>query len=155
MVFPHAVPAGLAAALLLSAAPGTYCQSGKFCQGEMGQMGWTCDPLASVPPEVYAGADEFSPLPGNPDPANPVVYKQIAGGPAFDASGVRRDTAAVFAIHGGAYFCMLAESDGEAALFDAPEGMLAWQIVSQTLHAQQLGYFVSLCSLDRMYPGVK
>lgn len=135
MAFPHAVVTALGAALLLSAAPGAYSQSGRFCEGEVGVLPWTCDPLAAVPAEAYRGADELSTLPGNPDPANPVIYKQIAGEPAFDASGKRRDTAAVFAIKGGDYFCMLAESRGEAALFDSPEG-------------ESGGTIVTLCPLD-------
>eukprot|EP00752_Nemacystus_decipiens_P002140 g2039.t1 len=42
----------------------------------------------------------------------------------FDETGERTDAsgAAVYALTAGGYWCMLAESDGEAALFDAPEG---------------------------------
>lgn len=93
-----------------------------YCDGEVGEANWTCDVLAPVPAQVSDGRYEFLPLPGSPDPANPVIYKQIAGKPAFGASGRRNDNPAVFVLHEGAYFCMLAESNGEAALFDAPEG---------------------------------
>ena len=79
--------------------------------------------------KVSDGVDDFLPLPGSPGPGGSVKYKQIAGEPVtFDAdSGARNNSpasgsAAVFVLKGGAYFCMLAESDGEAALFDAPEG---------------------------------
>lgn len=42
----------------------------------------------------------------------------------FDETGERTDAggAAVYALTAGGYWCMLAESNGEAALFDAPEG---------------------------------
>ncbi|CAM9795943.1 unnamed protein product, partial [Laminaria digitata] len=50
-------------------------------------------------------------------------YKQIAGEPAFDEdTGLRNNNSAVFVLTEGVYFCMLAESNGEAVLFDAPEG---------------------------------
>lgn len=95
--------------------------NGKFCEGELGEIGWDCEFLGTVDTDEIA--DNFSPLPGSPDAANPVVYKQIAGDPAFDDSGVRTDTAAIFALHDSeSYLCMLAESNGEAALFDSPEG---------------------------------
>lgn len=32
--------------------------------------------------------------------------------------------AAVFVLTAGSYFCMVAESNGEAVLFDAPEGIV-------------------------------
>lgn len=43
----------------------------------------------------------------------------------FDETGERIDAggAAVYVLLGGAHWCMLAESNGEAILFDAPEGM--------------------------------
>lgn len=46
----------------------------------------------------------------------------------FDEIGQRSDDggSAVFALTDGAYWCMLAESNGEAALFDAPEGDILW-----------------------------
>lgn len=42
----------------------------------------------------------------------------------FDETGKRSDAggSAVYALFAGVYWCMLAESNGEAALFDAPEG---------------------------------
>ncbi|CAN0190058.1 unnamed protein product, partial [Discosporangium mesarthrocarpum] len=49
-------------------------------------------------------------------------YQQIAGNPAFDADGSRNDNSAVFVITEGVYFFMVAESNGVATLFDAPEG---------------------------------
>lgn len=67
-------------------------------------------------------------MPGSPNPANPLTYKQISGEPvSFDATTGERTNeyspGAVFAIHGVAYWCTLAESNGEAVLFDAPEGI--------------------------------
>lgn len=53
------------------------------------------------------------PVPGG-DAANPVLYKRVTGA---DGGG------AVYVLTEGAFWCMLAESEGEAALFDAPEGM--------------------------------
>ncbi|CAM9874646.1 unnamed protein product, partial [Choristocarpus tenellus] len=49
-------------------------------------------------------------------------YQQIGGLDAFDADGTRNSNPAVFILTEGTYFCMIAESEGEAALFDAPEG---------------------------------
>lgn len=113
------VKAATAVTLLLAAT--TSVQSQHFCQGELGEAGWACESLSPIPPEVFA---EFFPLPGSPDPANPVKYKQIAGEPAFDeATGARNSNSAVFVLTEGTYFCMVAESQGEASLFDAPEGM--------------------------------
>ena len=42
----------------------------------------------------------------------------------FDEAGERINTggAAVYTLFAGSYWCMLAESNGEATLFDAPEG---------------------------------
>lgn len=81
--------------------------------------------------QVFEGVDDFVILPGNPDPSNPSRYQQIAGLPvSFDAdTGARVPAedgsgAAVFVLTDGVYFCMIAESEGEAALFDAPEGRL-------------------------------
>lgn len=77
---------------------------------------------------MFDGQDELLPLPGSPDAANPVLYKQISGQPVtFDAvtgerSGDDGGGTAVFALTEGVYWCLLAESNGEAALFDAPEG---------------------------------
>lgn len=76
--------------------------------------------------KVFDGQDELLPLPGSPDAANPVLYKQISGEPVtFDAVTGERNAdgrTAVFALTEGVYWCLLAESNGEAALFDAPEG---------------------------------
>lgn len=95
-------------------------QTRRFCEGELGDAGWVCEDVQPVNPDVY---EDFYTLPGTPDPANPARYKQIAGDPAFDAvTGLRNDNSAVFVITEGVFFCMLAESNGEAALFDAPEG---------------------------------
>lgn len=46
----------------------------------------------------------------------------------FDEAGERSDAggAAVYTLTAGSYWCMLAESNGEATLFDAPEGMHVW-----------------------------
>lgn len=114
----------LAVLFLFSATPSTRGQSTSVCEGELGQAGWTCDALTPIPPQVFDGVEEFLPLPGDDvDPENPVSYKQIAGKQAFDAvSGERNDNTAVFVLTEGTYFCMVVESDGEAALFDAPEG---------------------------------
>lgn len=122
----RATAAVAALLLVFSATPNVHGQSSRLCEGELGQIGWACDSLAPIPAQVFDGADEFLVLPGSPDPANPTKYKQIAGAPVtFDeVSGERIDNnAAVFVLTEGAYFCMVAESNGEAALFDAPEGM--------------------------------
>ena len=96
-------------------------QSQRFCEGELGEANWACDAVSPIPPEVF---EEFLPLPGSPDPSNPTKYKQIAGEPAFDEdTGIRSDGSAVFVLTEGLYFCMLAESNGVAVLFDAPEGL--------------------------------
>ena len=96
-------------------------QTQRLCEGELGQADWACDAISPIPREVF---EAFLPLPGSPDPANPAKYKQIAGEPAFDEdTGVRSDSSAVFVLTEGIYFCMLAESNGEAVLFDAPEGL--------------------------------
>ena len=86
-------------------------------------------PPSTVPPtQVYAGTEDLVSLPGSPDEANPTTWVQVAGDPvSFDATTGARissppGSAAVFALTEGSYFCMLVESDGEAALFDAPEG---------------------------------
>ena len=81
--------------------------------------------ISSSQPQVFDGQDELLPIPGAIDPLNPVLYRQISGSPVFDEAGERSDAggAAVFALTAGGFWCMLAESDGEAALFDAPEGM--------------------------------
>ena len=90
------------------------------CEGELGETGWACDSFAPVPSEVF---ETFDPLPGTPDPSNPTRYRQIEGQPAFDEdSGERNSNPAVFVLTEGIVFCMLVESDGEAALFDVPEG---------------------------------
>ena len=118
MSLPEAITAVV---LLVSAATVARGQTQRFCEGQLGQTDWACDSLAPVSPEVF---EEFLPLPGVPDPANPAKYKQIAGEPAFDeGTGLRNDKSAVFALTDGIYFCMLAESNGEAVLFDAPEGI--------------------------------
>lgn len=81
--------------------------------------------------KVFVGQEDLLPPPGSPDPANPIVYKQISGDQVtFDATTGERaagdgSSAAVFALTDGLYWCMLAESNGEAALFDAPEGIFA------------------------------
>lgn len=121
------VSRSLALLLLLSATTSISGQSNSVCEGELGQPNWTCETLAPVPADAYDGAELFQPLPGNGvDSANPVKYQQIAGREALDfASGERNDNAAVFVLTEGTYFCMVVESDGEAALFDAPEGLCA------------------------------
>ena len=100
-------------------------QSDKFCEGELGESPWSCETVSPVNPEVYSAG--WLPLP-SATPGNPALYQQIAGEPAFDeATGERNGNAAVFALYDGtAYQCMLAESNGVAALFDAPEGW--WMI---------------------------
>lgn len=109
------------AVLLLSSTSVTSQSDGKFCTGELGETGWDCESLGTIPADQLY--DVYSTLPGSPDPSNPVVYKQIAGEPAFDSSGNRVDSPAIFVLYDAAtYFCMLIESNGEAALFDAPEG---------------------------------
>lgn len=109
-------------ALLVFASATFVCgQTGKFCEGELGDANWVCGDVHPLAPDTY---EQFFPLPGTPDPANPAMFKQIAGDPAFDeVTGLRNDNAAVFVITEGVFFCMLAESNGEAALFDAPEGV--------------------------------
>lgn len=98
-------------------------QADKLCEGELGQAAWACETLSPVSPTVYG---EFLPLPGSPDPANPILYEQIAGEPAFDeVTGERNGNSAAFVLTDGTYMAMLAESDGEAALFDAPEGSMS------------------------------
>lgn len=110
----------VAVVLLVSAATFAHGQTQRFCEGELGQADWACEALSPVAAEVF---EEFLPLPGSPDPANPAKYKQIAGDLGFDEdTGMRNDKAAVFVVTEGTYFCMLAESNGEAVLFDAPEG---------------------------------
>lgn len=87
--------------------------------------------LHSCQRQAFAGVDDFVTLPGSPDPLNPVRYKQIAGAPvSFDADTGERtasdvESGAVFVLTEGLYFCMVAESNSEAALFDAPEGRAA------------------------------
>ena len=110
-----------AALLLVSAATVAHGQSQRFCEGELGQANWACETFSPVSAEVF---EEFLPLPGSPNAANPTKYKQIAGDLAFDKdTGMRNDKSAVFVLTEGTYFCMLAESNGEAVLFDAPEGL--------------------------------
>ena len=107
--------------LLVSAGTVVHGQTQRLCDGELGQADWACDTLSPVSADAF---EEFLPLPGTPDPANPATYKQIAGEPAFDKeTGLRNDNSAVFVLTEGIYFCMLAESNGEAVLFDAPEGL--------------------------------
>ena len=137
--------AAVVVAVLVSVAHG---QTHRFCEGELGQADWACDVFTQVPPEAF---EEFLPLPGSPNPDNPSMYKQIAGDPAFDeATGLRNDNTAVFVLTEGAYFTMLAESNGEAVLFDAPEGM-------GQIHPIRLARYSSIaavsnpCSLDRGY----
>lgn len=108
----------MVAAVLSSAVTVGDQSDGKFCDGSLGEV-WTCDTFTPIPSSAI---EEFYTLPGTPDPANPVVYKQIAGEPAFDESGERNDNAAVFVLDEELYFCMLVDSGGEAVLFDAPEG---------------------------------
>lgn len=161
--------------LFLSATPirSSHGQSVKRWEGELGESDWVCDSLTPIPLDLF---EEFSTLPGKPDPANPVKYKQVAGSPVLlpcpspsppfsssssssassssfsyefawggasngsttssttsgssiagiDNRSISRGggaaASAVFALTDGAYFCMLAESGGEAVLFDAPEG---------------------------------
>lgn len=107
--------------LLLLLTTGSLAQSTpSVCDGKIGEAKWTCDPLTPIPPDTFD--TDFLPLPGSPDPTNPTRYKQIAGSPAFDEeTGERNSDAAVFVLTEGFYMCMLAESDGAAALFDAPE----------------------------------
>ena len=110
-----------AVVLLVSLVTGAFGQTSRYCEGELGQTDWACDTLSPVSAEVF---EEFLPLPGSPDPANPAKYKQIAGDLAFDEdTSMRNDKSAVFVLTEGTYFCMLAESNGEAVLFDAPEGL--------------------------------
>lgn len=89
----------------------------------------TAAPPSIIPPtQAFAGTEDLVSLPGSPDEANPTTWVQVAGDPvSFDATTGARissplGSAAVFALTEGSYFCMLVESDGEAALFDAPEG---------------------------------
>ena len=107
--------------LLVFATTPVSGQTQRLCEGELGQANWACDAVSPIPPDSF---EEFFPLPGSPDPANPTKYKQIAGEPAFDEdTGMTRgDASAVYVLTEGTYFCMLAESNGEAVLFDAPEG---------------------------------
>eukprot|EP00903_Cladosiphon_okamuranus_P012976 g12110.t1 len=107
--------------LLLSGAQG---QTQRLCEGELGEVGWDCPTLSPIPAQVFDGQDQLLPLPGTTDPLNPVLYRQISGSPMFDETGERSDVggAAVYTLTAGAFWCMLAESNGEAALFDAPEG---------------------------------
>lgn len=99
----------------------------------MGETDWVCDSLTPVPLDLF---EEFLPLPGDTDPANPIKYKQIAGASSFDeVTGARYNAtasndAAVFVLTEGVYFCMLAESGGEAVLFDAPECKWQFDFVS-------------------------
>lgn len=75
-----------------------------------------------INPHVW---EDFLPIPdggSSGNASNPVMYKQIGGN---KASGSSEGTTAVYALTEGAYFCMLAESGGEAVLFDAPEGELS------------------------------
>lgn len=87
-----------------------------------------CPPAIHCPTQAFAGTEDLLPLPGSTDEANPTTWVQVAGDPvSFDATTGARisspsGSAAVFALTEGSYFCMLVESDGEAALFDAPEG---------------------------------
>ncbi|CAM9242475.1 unnamed protein product [Scytosiphon promiscuus] len=95
-------------------------RANKLCEGELGQANWACETLSPVSATVFG---EFLPLPGDPDPANPILYEQISGEPAFDeVTGERTGNSAAFVLTDGTYMAMLAESNGEAALFDAPEG---------------------------------
>lgn len=107
--------------VVLSSARFVYAQTGRFCEGELGDTNWVCEDVHPLAPDTF---EDFFPLPGTPDPANPARYKQIAGDPAFDeVTGLRNNNSAVFVITEGVFFCMLAESNGEAALFNAPEGV--------------------------------
>lgn len=86
--------------------------------------------------QVFDGQDELLPLPGTTDPLNPVLYRQISGLPIFDETGERSDAggaAAVYALTAGGYWCMLAESNGEAVLFDAPEGIMRFSDTNKAL----------------------
>lgn len=58
-----------------------------------------------------------------------VVHVQIAGEPAVFGAAREHAKAAVFVLTAGSYFCMVAESNGEAALFDAPEGKIINNVV--------------------------
>ncbi|CAN0599840.1 unnamed protein product, partial [Laminaria digitata] len=91
-----------AAVLLASAATVAHGQTHRFCEGELGQTDWACETMSPVSPEVF---EEFLPLPGTPDPANPAKYKQIAGDLAFDEdTGMRNGNSAVFVLTEGTYF---------------------------------------------------
>lgn len=114
------LPRAMAAAAVALLVSVSHAQNQRFCEGELGQADWACDVFTPVSPEVF---EEFLPLPGSPDPENPAMYRQIAGDPAFDeGTGLRNDNSAVFVLTEGTYFTLLAESNGEAVLFDAPEG---------------------------------
>ncbi|CAN0516587.1 unnamed protein product, partial [Ectocarpus sp. 12 AP-2014] len=69
------------ALLLLHAFRGVEAQTRSVCEGELGEANWACDTLAPLPSQVFDGQDELLPLPGSPDAANPVLYKQISGEP--------------------------------------------------------------------------
>ena len=110
-----------AAVLVFNSATFVGAQTRPYCEGELGDAGWLCEDVEPIAADTYG---EFYTLPGSPDPANPARYKQIAGAPAFDEdTGLRNDNTAVFVITEGVFFCMLAESNGTAALFNAPEGV--------------------------------
>ena len=171
---------------VLALLSGVQGQTQRFCEGELGEVGWDCASVAPLPAQVgdistmivearpmllaavscvveksimcrprtlnsertlvnpirvsrssnmpslpiinrkvFDGQDELLPLPGTPDPLNPVLYQQISGSPMFDETGERTNAggAAVYTLTAGGYWCMLAESNGEATLFGAPEGM--------------------------------
>ena len=96
-------------------------QTRKYCEGDLGDADWVCEDVEPIAADTY---EDFYTLPGNPDPLNPARYKQIAGEPAFDEdTGLRNGNSAVFVITETVFFCMLAESNGVATLFNAPEGM--------------------------------
>lgn len=90
-----------------------------FCEGELGEAPWDCETFSPVTPDAYT--TEWLPLPSSVSSGNSLTYVQIAGLPAFDeVTGERTGNAAVFVLTDGNHQCMLAESRGEAALFDAP-----------------------------------
>jgi len=67
-------------------------QSDKFCEGELGELPWSCDPVTPVNPEVYSAA--WLPLP-SAAAGNPTMYQQIAGEPAFDEVNRREERPSV------------------------------------------------------------
>lgn len=115
-----------AAVLAFSSATFVDGQTRKYCEGDLGDAGWVCEDVVPVSADAY---EDFYTLPGTPDPLNPATYKQIAGEPAFDEdTGLRNDNSAVFVITDGVFFCMIAESNGVATLFNAPEGLGARRV---------------------------